>query len=51
MLNATFNPNNAGFYSFLPNGLMNLTAATNAPVIVSKPSFLDGGLLHTLTAL
>jgi len=42
MYNATLNPNNAGFYSYLPNGLMNLTAATNAPVCVSKPSFLDG---------
>lgn len=47
MYNATYNPNNAGFYSYLPNGLMNLTAATNAPVIVSKPSFLDGeAFLH-----
>ena len=39
--NATNNPLNAGFYSYGPNGLMNLTAAVLAPIFASKPSFLD----------
>jgi len=42
MRNATNNPNNAGFYSFCPDGMNNLTSAVNAPVFVSKPSFLEG---------
>ena len=42
MENATLNPHHKGFYCFGPNGLLNLTAAVNAPVMVSKPSFLQG---------
>ena len=45
LMNATQNPLNAGFYSFAPSGMMNLTAAVNAPVMASKPSFLDAGSL------
>ena len=53
LLNATNNPLNAGFYSFCPNGLMNLTAAVSAPVFASKPSFMDGEpwLLEEVTGL
>ena len=53
MKNATNNPLNDGFYSYGPDGLMNLTAAVMAPVFASKPSFLDAEpwLLEEITGL
>ena len=39
--NAENNPLNRGFYSFGPDGLMNMTAPRMAPVFASKPSFMD----------
>ena len=43
MANATMNPQNAGFYSFGPSGLLNFSiyAPFNLPIFVSKPHFLD----------
>ncbi len=41
LANSTVNPENHQYYGNGPNGLSNLTAASNAPVWVSNPHFLD----------
>lgn len=42
ILNATQNPENAQYYSFGPQGLLNTTDAAGIPVFVSFPNFLNG---------
>jgi len=40
--NATLNPDNAAYFQFGPNGVINLTSCSQgAPIFVSKPHFLD----------
>lgn len=42
LLNATSNPDNAVFWQFGPDGLVNQTTVLGAPLFGSKPYFLNG---------